>query len=58
MFTRSNNELLSPIRSDLLNYKLVIDVMWADIPLITDGASVHAWKLDDTTSQKWRLVKA
>ena len=36
---------------------LSLNVMWADIPLITDGAAVDVQKQDDTTSMKWNLVK-
>ena len=46
----------SKLRGDLLNRKLVLDVMWADVPLITDGAGVHVWHEDDSASEKWKFV--
>ena len=35
---------------------LVLDVIWADVPLITNGASVRVWHEDDTPSEKWKFV--
>jgi hypothetical protein len=46
------------VRSDVAGYHLVIDIMWADIPLITEGALVHAEHRDHTSSQKWKMVRA
>ena len=37
---------------------LVIDVYWADVPLITDGAQICGWHRDNTVSQKWNMVPA
>jgi len=54
----SDNYIESAVRGDTLNFHLVIDIEWADIPLITDGALVHAWHRDDSDSQKWTIVPA
>jgi len=35
---------------------LSLNVMWADIPLVTDGALVDVAKQDDTLSMKWNMV--
>ncbi len=35
----------------------VLDVIWADVSLITDGAGVKMSQEDDTTSQYWRFVE-
>ena len=35
---------------------LSLNVLWADIPLITDGAAVNVWHKDNTLSMKWRFV--
>jgi len=35
---------------------LVLDVVWADVSLITDGAALRGWHKDNTVSQKWNLV--
>jgi len=54
----SDNYIESAVRGDNLNFHLVIDIEWADIPLITDGALIHAHHRDDSDSQKWQIVKA
>ena len=35
---------------------LSLNVMWADIPLVTDGVLVDVAKQDDTLSMKWNMV--
>jgi len=35
---------------------LVLDVIWADVSLITDGAGVHTWHKDNTVSEKWNFI--
>jgi len=52
----SKNYIESAVMDSLSH--LVIDIEWADIPLITDGALVHAWHRDDSDSQKWQIVPA
>ena len=54
----SDKYLQSPVVNDEIINKgyLVLDVVWADIPLITDGAMTHAWHKDNTASQKWNFV--
>merc|ERR1712142_971947 len=35
---------------------LSLNVIWADVPLITDGAGVNVWHKDNTLSMKWKFV--
>jgi len=35
---------------------LSLNVLWADVPLVTEGAGVNVWHQDNTLSMKWRLV--
>ena len=44
------------LREHPLGRKLVLDVIWADVPLITDGASLNVWPEDNTPSEKWKFV--
>ena len=50
--------LQSKVFNDVIIQKgyLVLNVMWADIPLITDGVSLHMWHKDNTLSEKWNVV--
>jgi hypothetical protein len=52
--------LQSKVLNDEIIHKtyLVLDVIWADIPLITDGVALHTWHKDDTTSEKWNIIPA
>ena len=34
----------------------VLNVMWADIPLLTNGATVNVWHKKNSISQKWTLL--
>jgi len=36
---------------------LSLNVIWADIPLVTDGAAVDVAKQDDTLSMHWKFVE-
>ena len=36
--------------------RLSLNVIWADVPLITDGAGINVWHQDNTLSMKWRFV--
>ena len=38
--------------------RLVLDIIWADVPLITEGAGVDVWRPDDSASQKWHMIPA
>merc|ERR1719369_378105 len=53
----SDHALESAVRSNLIHYHLVLDIIWADVALVTDGAGVHAWHNDGTDSQKWRWIR-
>ena len=35
---------------------LSLNVLWADIPLVTSGAGVNVWHKDNTLSMKWKFV--
>ena len=35
---------------------LSLNVIWADVHLITDGAGINVWHRDNTLSMKWRFV--
>ena len=34
-----------------------MNVIWGDVPLITDGAGVNIIRQDDTLSMHWRFVE-
>jgi len=36
---------------------LSLNVIWADVPLVTDGAAVDVAKQDDTLSMHWKFVE-
>ena len=36
---------------------LALNVIWADIPLVTDGAAVNVIRKDGTLSMHWRFVE-
>ena len=36
---------------------LSMNVIWGDVPLITDGAGVNIIRQDDTLSMHWRFVE-
>ena len=52
--------LQSKVLNDEIIHKtyLVLDVVWADVPLITDGAALRAWHKDNTVSEKWNIIPA
>merc|ERR1712117_235603 len=47
---------LSKSNSIWVSNDLSLNVIWADIPLVTDGAAVDVIKQDDTLSMHWNLV--
>ena len=52
------NYVMSKLRGDgmVLHRHIVLDIIWADVPLITDGAGLHAWHEDDSASEKWKMI--
>ena len=53
-----DNYVMSKLRGDgiILHRHLVLDVVWQDVPLVTDGAGLHAWHEDDSASEKWKVI--
>lgn len=53
-----DNYIQSKLRGDgvILHRHLVLDVEWADVPLVTDGARLRAWHEDDSASEKWKMI--
>ena len=49
--------ILFLLQADTAPRELSMNVIWGDVPLITDGAGVNIIRQDDTLSMHWRFVE-
>jgi len=49
--------IVNKFRSSILPDNLSLDIIWADVPLITDRVPVNVGKQDGTQSMKWKFVE-
>ena len=56
-WTLADGFLQSAMLSDgIVPRHLVLDVIWSDVPLVTNGAELCAWHKDDSASQQWMMM--